>query len=208
MMTTTRLNILLICVAAALQLTLSASAAVMRSAAPPDPYAPVWVRGMDDPTVDTVVWVFYRAPEDVPSEFDLMQFFDWNDRDGNGIPDPWEYPLLLKGFTLYRDGLPLKASLREIDAVPVWFTSSEETLMLLQQTGTITFEQLSQMRSLLKGSAIFYHEELHPIDCAAQVAKFNYQGTGSLEDGRSFSFHVVGIVHKETIKELFSVEIE
>ncbi len=184
--------------AVALPLGLCAGAfAAERAAVPPDPYAPVWVRPLDDPTANVVVWIFYRAPENVPVAFNLIDFFDWSDRNGNGIPDPFDFPLLMQGLEIYRDGLPYKASLRQIDEVPVWFTSFDETIEVLKTTGTITIEQLRQMTSLAKGSATFYHEELHP-EPFRDVPKWDYQATGSLEDGTTFSVHVAGNDHYHT----------
>lgn len=191
--------------------------ALSTNAAPPVPtdvlpYAPVWVRPMWaewDQDIDVAVWVFYRAPENVPSDFDIWQFFDSSDRDGNGMPDPYDYPLLMRGFEIFHEpGPPSKSSLREIDQVPVWFTTREEAVSVLNETGTLTFEQLTQMPSLIKGSATFYHEELHPAGSPANVPKYNYQLRGTLEDGKSFSVHIVGNVHGERVNEVFSVEFE
>ena len=198
---------------AIVQFTLSANAAPpVRAEVPPDPYAPVWVRPMWaewDQDFDVAVWVFYRAPEYVPLDFDIWQFFDWSDRNDNGIPDPWDYPLLMEGFQIYPEPTPpSKASLREIEEVPVWFTTREEATRILNDTGTITFEQLSQMTTLVKGSATFYHEELHPSGTPANVPKYNYQTKGTLEDGSSFSVHIVGNLHGERVNEVFSVDFE
>lgn len=184
---------------AALQLGLGAGTfAAERIEVPPDVYAPVWVRYLGDPELNVVVWVFYRAPENVPADFNLVDFFDVGDRDGNGNPDPWDFPLLMQGFQLVELGPPLvpyKASLREIDVVPVWFTSFDEAIQVLMTTGTITIEQLSQMTSLVKASATFYHEELHPLDGGLPVVKYDYQVRGALEDGRLFWVHLVGNDH-------------
>jgi hypothetical protein len=199
--------------AVALQLGLCAGAfAAERTAVPPDPYAPVWVRAMGDPAANVVVWIFYRAPENVPVDFNLLDLFDVNDRDGNGILDPWDCPFLMQGHQLFQEGVIMKASLQEIDEVPVWFTSFDEAIEVLMTTGTITIEQLEQMTSLVKGAATFYHEELHPSGGAMPVVKYNYGAKGSLENGRSFSVHIAGNDHYTPVhfKEntLFSIEFK
>lgn len=197
--------------AAALQLGLGASAyAEPPSQIPPDPWAPVYARILSSPEQNCVAWVFYRAPEVVPTDFSLPRFTDWKDRNGNGVPDPWEHPLLVEGFQIRNDIWYYKCSLQEIDEVPVWFTSYDEALAVLRSTGTITIEQLSGMTSLLKGSATFYHEELHPVE-AAQVFKSSYQAKGTLEDGRTFSLHVSRNWHDNTpepYNEMFSLEFK
>ncbi len=145
--------------------------------------------------------------------FNLLEGFDWSDRDANGIPDPWDYPLLVRGFEIFREPSlsppPYKVLLREIDEVPVWFTTRKEATEVLNETGTITLEQLSQMSSLVKGSATYHHEEAHyALGDKAQISKEDYEARGMLEDGRSFSVHIVSNWHGERENYIFNVEFE
>jgi hypothetical protein len=104
---------------------------------------------------------------------------------------------------------PFKSFLREIDEVPVWFTTREEANEVVNQTGIITIEQLSQMSSLVKGSATFYHEELHnALGSKAQVWKGQFYAVGMLEDGRSFRVHIVANFHGERENYIFKVDFK
>ncbi len=200
---------------AILQLALGANAASRVSLAV-QPYAPLWAWPIWTPSEadpDIAVWVFYRAPENVPLNFNLLEGFDWSDRDANGIPDPWDYPLLVRGFEIFQEPSlsppPYKVLLREIDEVPIWFTTREEVTEVLNETGTITFKQLSQMTSLAKGSATYHHEESHyALGDKAQINTEDYQARGLLEDGRSFSVHIVSNWHGERENYVFSVEFK
>jgi hypothetical protein len=200
--------------AAALQVVLGAGAAVpYRTEVPPDPWAPVWVRPLGDPELNVVVWIFYRAPENVPADFDIIQFADLADRNGNGVWDPWDYPLLMEGFAMWDELGPWFSSLREIDVVPIWFTSFDEAISLLTTPPyTITIAQLSAMTSLKKGSASFYYDQLHlGLPHTQPVPVWTYMARGSVEDGRSFSLHVTGNEHYSQFYKLndsFTVEFK
>lgn len=200
--------------AAALQMGVVGYAAdSVTTKVPPDPCHPAWIQFTGDEAANVVVWVFYRAEENVPTDFNLLEVLDWNDRDGNGVPDPWDYPFLMQGHDIFQGGLPFKVSLHQIDEVPVWFTTWADTVEFLDtHNWTITIEDLRGLSSLIKGSATLYHEELHPVNGTAKVGKHNFSAKGSLEDGRSFSFHSAGNYHYDQdgqiIKQNTSFSVE
>jgi hypothetical protein len=139
---------------------------------------------------DWAVVVFYRDPDCVPTDFNLLEFFDFT-------PDPdfglrvFACPLTIEGFVIWETGpgldpTPFQVNLHGLGAVPIWFVSWPEMQTLLADD-ILTIGELSSAASLQIGSASFYHETLHPPE-AAQVGRQTINATGSLEDEPRFQF--------------------
>jgi hypothetical protein len=139
--------------------------------------------------------VFYRPPECVPGDFDLLDFDDAPRAFGCAPPTT-------DGFSIWSgepySSAPIQINLHGLGAVPVWFVSWPELQYAIADDGSLTMPELEGMQSLLIGSASFYKETLHPTG-GAQVPMINYVAHGSLESGQSFKVHAtlvtVGVTH-------------
>ncbi len=134
---------------------------------------------------------FYRPPECVPLDFNLLEGFDLAALD---------CPLLVEGFAEFRDPGPILTELNGLGAVPVWFVRWSE-LQDATADDELTILELASLESLEIGSADFYHEQnhifgIHPVSHLTVVAR------GTLEDGRSFALSAV-----EVALELVKVRI-
>jgi len=155
----------------------------VRVTVPPDPYAPIYADwyGNDE----WVAFIFYRDPACVPDSFNLLDFFDF--------PAAYDCSLTVRGFVIYKnpgDFAPLQAKVKGLGEVPVWFVSVEDYESATEDG--LTISELEGLPSLLKGSASFYKETLHPEGHPKMPMK-NIVARGTLEDDRSFRLHVVWI---------------
>ncbi len=142
----------------------------------------------------TAAIVFYRQPECVPHDFNLMLFFDFQPvmLPGFDFPLPRAYAcgLTVEGFELWRnapppvDFAPMFARYSGTGQVPVWFVSWAEFLEVAAD-GVVTVGELEGMASLRRGSASHFVEALHPSDGAINPA-INLVAKGKLEDGSGF----------------------
>ena len=128
--------------------------------------------------------VFYRPPECVPDDFDLLDFYDFSAFDCA--------PPTTDGFFIWSGepwlSAPIQIHLHGLGAVPVWFVSWPELQDAIADD-SLTMPELEGMPSLLTGSASFYKETLHPTG-GAQIPMINFVAHGSLESGQSFKVHV------------------
>src|SRR5262245_5942507 len=123
-----------------------------------------------------VVVPFWRLPESIPLDFNLLDTFDSRAVD---------LPLLVEGLARFRDNLPMSWEARGLGSVPFWFVHLSEFQAAIAD-GELTISELASFDSLLKGTASFYNEQnhifgLHPVSHYAMVA------SGTLDDGRSFN---------------------
>ncbi len=170
------------------------SSAAVRTAIPAeDPGPPFYARverpysgGVDGGVIHTDEWaaiVFYRDPTCVPSDFNLLDFFD--------IPGAFDCRLTVAGFEIWKhgppplDAAPMHVELREAGTVPVWFVSWAE-LQAAMADDVLTVDELLALPSLLQGSAASFHETLHPTDGARRGNKLQITASGTLSDGRTF----------------------
>lgn len=176
-------------------------------------YGPVYVRPLWDGESDWTVWIFYRSPECIPEDFNLWRFFDFADRDGNGVPDPYDCELLMEGFGIWEDeaaaqtAAPIHNWLKEVDVVPIWFVNPDE-VDEASSDGVLTIGELLELPSLMMGLADYYRETLHPsfVSGGAQVPMHNYRAQGIVEDGRSLRFLAAG--SSAGHRRVFSLEFE
>lgn len=150
----------------------------------------------------TAAIVFYRQPECVPRDFNLLLFFDLSPimLPGLDFPLPRAYAcaMTVEGFELWRnapppvDSSPMFASYRGTGNVPVWFVSWPEFLEAAAD-GVVTIEELEGMASLRRGSASHFVESLHPTGGAINPA-ISMVAKGKLDDGSSFHLQHSGNV--------------
>lgn len=142
---------------------------------------------------------FYRPPECVPADFNLLNFFD--------VPGAFGCnPMTITQDTIWRNGPevdagPIHARSFGLGAVPVWIVGWPELQGAIAD-GELTIGELAALPSLVVGSATFYSETLHP-GSAAQVPRAVVVASGSLDDGRNFRMQGV-----ESSGELIHVRIE
>jgi hypothetical protein len=129
---------------------------------------------------------FYRSPDCVPTDFDLLGFFD---PPGPNGPGAFACPILMGGFSLIEPDAPLgtfpKHAVLQGDAVPFWFVRWAD-FTAAAADGHVTIGELAAMQPL-KGLARHYQESLQPREGEHRIL---ITARGTLEDGRSFDFHV------------------
>lgn len=144
---------------------------------------------------------FYRDPEGVPIDFNLLDFFD--------APRAFEDPLTTEGFEIWRvapweegaDASPLQVVSYGLGAVPIWFVRLDELRGAIDDDD-LTMGELEALPSLIIGSAVYFKETLHPYQ-GAQQTKTQIVARGTLEGGGSFFFQA-----EETHNQIKHVKIE
>lgn len=134
-------------------------------------------------------WVaiaFYRPPECIRSDFNLLDFFDIPAAYGCNAAEPY-----LDGFGIFKNGPlegPIQSRLQTVPGriMPVWFVTWSELEAAIADDA-LYIGELAALPSLLRGGATFYSETLHPLN-AAQAGNINIVASGSLEDGREFVY--------------------
>lgn len=147
---------------------------------------------------------FYRPPDCVPDDFNLLDFFDWNALEC--------LPVTTTGFAVWAGEpyltAPIQVNMRGLGAVPVWLFSWPE-LEAAMADGSLTITELEGMPSLLMGTASFYSEILHPYDPSGVVKNpmIEYVAHGQLEDGRSFNVHALVVTPYQNAKWIMNMDI-
>jgi hypothetical protein len=145
---------------------------------------PFYARGADTPAEaytdgETAVITFYRDPACIPAGFNLMVFYDENAPDCTSC---------VAGFEIWGDGPG--PTQKNTGPMTTWFVKWTE-LLAAQEDGELTIGELADLDSLLKGTATFYTETLHPYGWAKRTL-ITVVASGSLEDGRSFTYQIIG----------------
>jgi hypothetical protein len=129
--------------------------------------------------------VFYRVPECVPANFNLLDFVD--------IPGAFACPLTVSGFEIWENGPAFDGAPRQVVnsglAVPVWIVPWPALQSALADD-VLTITELTALNPL-KGIATTFHELLHPFgppgtSGGAKVPHLTISASGRLPDGRSF----------------------
>jgi len=137
----------------------------------------------DPPLPHTTEWgaiIFYRPPDCIPPDFNLLSFFD---------PAAFAcQPYTTDGFAIWKNGpetdpAPVQSKLFGLGAVPVWFVSWP-ALEGATADGVLTIGELESLSPLI-GSASFYEETLHPSG-GNHPSMIESVARGTLADGRSF----------------------
>ncbi|CAN5814932.1 hypothetical protein BH23GEM3_BH23GEM3_12620 [soil metagenome] len=129
---------------------------------------------------------FYRSPECIPADFNLLELFHIPGTTG---PGAFGCPLLTSGFLLIEPDAPLGTFPRQVvltgGGVQFWFVRWVDFQEAMKD-GVVTIAELEALHPL-KGTASNFHETLRPRDGEHLVA---ITARGMLEDGRSFQFQV------------------
>jgi hypothetical protein len=136
--------------------------------------------------------VFYREPNCVPADFNLLLFFD--------SPAAFACPLTVKGANLWEGEphtlAPKIAISTGSGLVPVWFVPLESVNNAIRDS-VMTIGELAGLEGRLVGSAKQFDEELHPSPLPPELGggghsnpKLIQNAHGQLEDGRVFNLHV------------------
>jgi hypothetical protein len=135
---------------------------------------------------------FYRPPECVPEDFNLLDFMDIPAAFGCGDP---EHPYLI-GFGIWKNPesnvTPIQSEMRLApgQTMPIWFVLWDQ-LYEATKDGVLTISELEGLDSLVAGYATFYTETLHPLGGGPQTM-ISIVASGLLDDGRKFSFQATG----------------
>ncbi len=130
---------------------------------------------------DLAMVYFYRPPECVPSDFNLLDFFD--------VPGAFFCgPPTTEGFRIWETGpfldpAPYQVKLQGLGAVPVWFVDTDDYVAAISD-GELTISELEALNPLM-GTASQFNEVLHPGE-AANVPLLVARMKGHLDDGRPF----------------------
>jgi hypothetical protein len=135
--------------------------------------------------------VFYRDPNCVPADFNLIQFFN--------PPAAFSCSLTVQGSSLWQgealSGAPKIVTISEADSVPVWFVPMEAASQATQD-GVLTIGELEGLDGLLVGYANQFDETLHPHPLPPELGggghpnpKLTIDAHGQMEDGRQFNLH-------------------
>lgn len=159
-----------------------------------DPGPPFYARvtSILDQFYHTDGWLavpFYRSPSCVPEDFNLLDLFHFP---GAGGPGAFGCPLLMSGFLLTEPDAPLGRFPRQVvlkgSGSPLWFVRWAD-FQAAMADGSVTIGELAGLDPLV-GTTRRYHETLKPREGDHLVV---IDANGSLDDGRTFSFHVTHI---------------
>lgn len=128
---------------------------------------------------------FYREPECVPAEFDLLQAYHFP---GPGGPGAFGCPLIVEGHLLIESDAPQGTfPIRVVSNGPaeVWFVEWS-AFQAATADGTLTMAELVALEPL-RGLAHTFNEMLAPRADDHHVV---ITSSGTLEDGRTFRFNV------------------
>ncbi len=161
------------------------------------PGFPMYSRGIATRGVPTELsdWcssVFYRPPECVPEDFNLLTVVDFDLLDASSAA---VCPFVMEGFALWKDGedpeinRPYYWELREAEGatVPLWFFTTEDKYRAIQN-GVLKIQEFDKMGSLLKGRARHFRE-IFNLDAPPGARVLEIIASGDLEDGRQFFMH-------------------
>lgn len=153
-------------------------------------------------TDEWAVVFFYRSPECVPAEFNLLDFIDRSGR-------AFGCPLLIEGHSNWRsfeDPYPADSLLQGRGDVPAWFVRWPE-LQAAVADGELTVPELEALPSLMIGTASFYHESIRNDIRGERDANESLAALGTLSDGRTFQVELAEKLH-DGIHTFIHVRIE
>lgn len=158
-----------------------------------DPGVPFYARVEPLPphAIDDGAWtaiVFYRDPDCVPADFNLLDQFD--------APRAFGCQLTVEGASLWHGqplvGAPKIATSSGTGAVPIWFVPAD-AFRDATQDGGLTIADLAGLEDLMVGHASQFNETLHPHPLPPELGggghsnpKLIISAHGQLEDGRRF----------------------
>jgi hypothetical protein len=137
--------------------------------------------------------VFWRQPDCVPADFNLLDFLDLTPAFPGGPPRPFLCTLAVEGVDTWHDPatdpFPFQEQVLGSGAVPVWFVSWPE-LQAAIGDGVLTISELQSLPSLRVGHASFYRESIRNSNQGNRHAGSTTNAQGVLTDGSVFRLHV------------------
>lgn len=176
---------------------------VVRSVPDEDPGPPFYARvGYQFLHDDGLLAIpFYRSPACIPADFNLLDFFHFPT--GPSDPAAFACPLQITGRLLIEPDAAPGTFPRQVvlqgDAVAIWFVSLAD-FQAAAEDGNVTMAQLEAL-SPMKGTASRFHETLHPREGEHRII---IDARGTLEDGRTFRFHVT---HIDDVPRVMRIDI-
>jgi hypothetical protein len=125
--------------------------------------------------------VFYRSPDCVRADFNLLDFLDFSGA-------PFQCQLHIEGRTTWvslSDPYPAAQFFQGTGAVPVWFVRWPE-LEAAAADDVLTIGELAALPSLVTGTASFFHESIRNDIRGQRGGNEALVAAGTLADGRSF----------------------
>ena len=142
-------------------------------------------------TDEWAVVFFYRPPECVPTDFNLLDFIDRSGR-------PFGCALLFEGHTNWRsldDPYPADSLIQGTGAIPAWFVRWPELQAAAVADGELTVPELAALPSLIVGTASFYQESIRNDIRGSRDANEALAALGTLSDGRVFRVELTEELH-------------
>ena len=137
--------------------------------------------------------VFWRLPDCIPHDFNLLDFLDLTPAFPGGPPRPLECLLTVEGVETWHDPatdpFPFEAQVRGSGAVPIWFVSWPE-LQAEIGDGVLTVTELASLPSLRIGNARFYQESVRNSLQGSRHPGSTTNASGAMTDGGAFRLHV------------------
>ena len=143
-------------------------------------------------TDDLAVIFFYRSPDCVPADFNLLDFVDVTPAFPGGPPRPFLCELQIEGRALWQsldDPFPALQFFYGQGAVPTWIVAWPE-LEAAAADGVLTISELAALPSLQVGEASHFVETIRNGVPPQRDAGDGVVASGSLSDGRSFVIHI------------------
>jgi hypothetical protein len=143
-------------------------------------------------TEDLAVVFFYRSPDCVPSNFNLLDYLDFTPAFPGGPPRPFLCDLQIEGSGFWHsldDVAPALQFLHGIGAVPAWFFAWPE-LEAAAADGVLTISELAELPSLQVGEASSFLETIRYGVPPQRGGSEEVVATGALLDGRAFVVHI------------------
>jgi hypothetical protein len=187
----------------------------------PEGETPYYARFAWDEIYHTDEWaviIFYRAPECIPADFDLLNGFDENLFDPSAVfpcvPSPTTSGFAIWETAPWEGGVaPKQAELKGLGAVPVWFVSwpaLQEAMddgLYIDELRSLLHSDVNENAVGLVGSASYYHETLRPIQ-AVRVGTLEINASGVLVgDGRTFKVHATSKFWNEGTQSRFNTTV-
>ena len=138
-------------------------------------------RGFLPHTDEWAVVVFYRSPGCIPTEFNLLDFLDFQ----RPAPPCASCTSRAVNWVSLDDPYPAAQFFPGTGAVPVWFVRWPE-LQAAVADDVLTIGELAALPSLTVGSASFFHESVRNDTRGQRGGNETLVVSGMLTDGRSF----------------------
>ena len=133
------------------------------------------------------VIIFYRQPDCIPADFNMMDFFHFPDENSPGAFAC--QPTTTDGYEMWEGEpgngpAPVRTLLWGREAVPVWFVNTADLEVLIDDDGVVTIGDLESL-SPIKGTADKYYEILHPSQ-SNERPLIIFRAEGDLDGGGTF----------------------